>query len=246
MRKSIKLVSNHHSCSQGWWRKMSSLDYCTLNKVTGKFIWPMPKVKDIFSQLNGSKYFSVLDLWAGYHHIPLDESSIPKTAFTSPFGKCKYIKVPFGLVQAPAYFQELMTGILKDISFASAYLDDIIIFGRTAEEHLNHIKQVFKKLWNAHLLMKLSKCHFITKEIQYFEHILSTKGIRPLPSKTQAINNLHPPKTAKQVHAFLGLIRYYRKFIKNFAKMGKPLTLLTHQKTKFEWTPIHHTTFLMV
>ena len=149
-------------------------------------------------------------------------------------------------MQAPAYFQELMKGILKDFSFAIAYLDDIIIFSRMAEEHLSHIKQVFEKLRKAHLSMKLSKCHLLTKDIQYLRHILSTKGIRPLPSKTQAINNMHPPKTAKQVCAFLGLIRYYRKFIRNFAKMAKPLTLLTHQKAKFTWTPIHHTAFLML
>ena len=136
----------------------------------------------------------MLDLWAGYHHIPLDELSIPKTAFTSPFGKYEYIKVPFGLVQAPAYFQELMTGVLKDFFFAFPYLDDIIIFSRTAEEHLNHIKQVFKKIQNAHISMKLSKCHFFIKEIQYIRHILSTTGIRPLLSKTQAINNMHWPK----------------------------------------------------
>ena len=194
----------------------------------------MPNEEDIFSQLNGTKYFSTLDLQAGYHHIPLYKSSIPKTAFTSPFGKYEYIKVPFGLAQALAYFQELTTAILKEFTFAITYQDDIIIFSRTVEEHLNHIKQVFKKLQNAHLLMKLSKCHFFTKEIQYLRHILSTKGIKPLPSKTQAINNMYPSKTAKQVHTFHGLIGYYRKFIKNFAKMAKPLTLLTHQKAKFE------------
>ena len=137
-----------------------------------------------------------------------------------------------------------MTGVLKDFSFIIVYLDDIIIFSRTAEEHLSHMKQVFEKLRNTQLLMKLSKCHFFTKEIQYLRHILSTKGIRPLQSKIQAINNMHPPKTAKQVCTFLGLVGYYRKFIKNFAKMAKPLTLLTCQKTKFEWTPVHHTAFL--
>ena len=126
-----------------------------------------------------------------------------------------------------------MTGVLKDFSLAITYLDDIIIFSTTAEEYLSHSKQVFGKLQNAHLSMKLSKCHFFTKEIQYLRHILSTNGIRLLPSKTQAINNMHPPKTAKQVGAFLGLVRYYRKFIKNFPKMAKPLTLLTHQKAKF-------------
>ena len=214
--------------------------------VMWKFIWPMPKVEDIFSQLNRAKYFSTLDLWVRYHHIPLDESSIPKTAFTSPSGKYEYIKVPFGLAQTPAYFQELITGVLKDFSFAIIYQDNFIIFNRTAEEHLIHIKQVFKKLWNAHLLMKLSKCHIFTKEIQYLRHILSTTGIRLLPPKTQAINNMHPPKTAQQVCAFLGHIGYYRKCFKTFAQVAKPLTLLSHQKAKFEWTPVHHTTFLML
>ena len=204
----------------------------------------MPKVEDIFSQLNGTTYFSALDLRAGYHHIPLDEESISKTAFTSPIRKFKYVKVPFGLAHAPAYFQELMTGILKDFNFTIAYLDDIIIFSQTVEEHLDHIKQVFKKLQSVHLLMKLSKCNFFMKEMQYLGHILSTKGIKPLPSKTKAIQNMHPPKMPKQIHPFLGLIGYYRKFIKNFVKLPKPLTLLTHQQAKFEWTSIQHNAFL--
>ena len=105
----------------------------------------MPKVEDIFSQLNGTKYFSTLDLRAGYHHIPLDEESIPKTTITSPFWKFEYVKVPFGLAQVPAYFQELMTRILKDFNFTIAYLDDIIIFSKTVEEHLDHTKTSFHK-----------------------------------------------------------------------------------------------------
>ena len=118
------------------------IDYQALNKVTRKFTSPMPKVKNIFSKLNGANYFSTLDLRASYHHIPLDKASIPRTAFNSPFSKYEYIKVPFGLAQAPAYFQELMTGILKDFDFAIAYLDDIITFSRTAEEHLSHWKGI--------------------------------------------------------------------------------------------------------
>ena len=165
-----------------------------------------------------------MDLQAGYYHIPLDESSIPKTAFNSAFGKYEYVNIPFGLAQAPAYFQESMTGILKDFNFAIAYFNDIIIFSRTAEEHLLHIKQVFQKLQSAKLSIKLSKCHFFSKEIQYLGHILSAKGIFPLPSKTQAILKMHPPTTPKQVHAFLGLVGYCRKFIKDFAKIAKSLT----------------------
>ena len=125
------------------------IDYRALNEVTRKFTWPMPKVEDIFSKLNRATYFTALDLHAGYHHIPLDKSSIPKTALNSPFGTYVYVKVPFGLAQAPAYFQELMTGILKDFPFAIAYLDDIIIFSKTAQEHLSHICMVFKKLTSA-------------------------------------------------------------------------------------------------
>ena len=124
MRKSIKLVSTIVPKGDGG--KCLVIDYCTLNKVTRKFMWPMPKVEDIFSQLNGAKYFSTLDLCTGYHHIPLDESSIPKSAFTSPFGKYEYITVPFGLAQALAYFQELMTRILKDFNFTIAYLGCLV------------------------------------------------------------------------------------------------------------------------
>ena len=102
------------------------IDYRALNKITRKFTWSMPKVEGIFSKLNGATYFTTLDLRPGYHHIPLDKPSIPKTAFNSTFGKFEYVKVPFGLAQAPLYFQELMTGILKDFNFAIAYLDDIL------------------------------------------------------------------------------------------------------------------------
>ena len=220
------------------------IDYRALNKVTRKFTWPMPKVEDIFSKLNRATYFMTLDLRMGYHHISLDKSSIPKTAFNLPFGKYEYVEVPFGLAQAPAYFQELMTGILKDFPFAIAYLDDIIIFSKTPQEHLSHIRMVFEKLRAANLSMKKSKCNFFSKEIQYLGHILNTTGIHPLPSKTQAIQHTTPPTTPKQVRAFLGLVGYSRKFIREFARIAKPLTLLTRQQIKFKWTLEHQEAFI--
>ena len=168
--------------------KQLVIDYRAFNKVTRKFTWTMPKVEDIFSKLNGATYFTTLDLRAGYHHIPLDKPSIPKTAFISPFSKFEYMKVLFGLAQAPAYFQELMTSILKDFPFAIAYLDDIIIFSKTPKEHLSHTKMVFKKLKLANLSMKKGKYSFFSKEIQYLGHILSATSIRPLPAKTHANN----------------------------------------------------------
>ena len=220
------------------------IDYRALNKVTRTFTWPMPKVEDIFSKLNGATYFTTLDLQAGYHHIPLDKPSIPKTAFNSPFGKFEFVKVPFGWAQAPAYFQELMTGILKDFSFAIAYLEDIIIFSKTAQEHLSHTHMVFEKIKSANLSMKKSKCSFFSKEIQYSGHILSATGIWPLPAKTHTIKHMQWPTTPKRVRAFLGLVGYYGKFIKGFGKIAKPLTLLTRQQVKFDWTLEHHAAFL--
>ena len=137
-----------------------------------------------------------------------------------------------------------MTGVLKDLPFAMADLDDIIIYSSIPEEHLQHIKTVFKKLRHAKLSMKLSKCHFFTKEIQYLRHILGVEGIKPVLAKTEAIKAMHPPVNPKQVHAFLGLVGYYRKFIKNFVKIAKPLTMLTRMDIKFEWKETHHCTFM--
>ena len=124
----------------------------------------MQKVEDIFSKLTGATYFMTLNLRAGYHHMPLDKPSISKTAFNSSFGKYEYMKVPFGLAQALANFQELMAGILKDFNFEIAYLDDIIIFSKTPQEHLLHIRMVFEKLKSANLSMKKSNCSFSPKK----------------------------------------------------------------------------------
>ena len=154
------------------------IDYRALNKVTRKFTMAYAQSRRYILQ---AKWCYILHyfrpLHAGYHHIPLDKSSIPKTAFNSPFGKYEYVKVPFGLTQAPAYFQEIMTGILKDFPFAIAYLDNIIIFSKTPQEHLSHICMVFEKLRTANLSMKRSKCSFFSKEIQYLGHIISATVI---------------------------------------------------------------------
>ena len=217
------------------------IDYRALNKVTRKFVWPMPKVEDIFSQLKGAKYFPTLDLRAGYHHIGLTTDLIPKTAFTSPFGKYEYVKVPFGLPQAPAYFQELMTGVLKDLPFAMAYRHHHIQLypRRTSTTHQDSLRETLPCQ-----TINETKCHFFTKEIQYLGHILGMEGIKPVPAKTEAIKAMHPPVNPKQVCAFLGLVGYYRKFIKNFAKIAKPLTMLTRMDVKFEWKETHHCAFM--
>ena len=218
------------------------INYRVLTKITEKFVWPMPRVEDIFSKLKDAKYFSTLNACTGYHQKPLDEDSVPKTAFTSPFGKYMYLKVPFGLAQVLAYFQDLMNKVLKDSPFTIAYLDDMIIYSKSAKEHLGYFHKVFQKLHDAKSTMKLSRCHFFAKEIQYLGHIHSNTGIKPLPPRQQLLNSW-TPRTAKQVRAFLGLVDYYHRFIKNFAHIAKPLTALTQHDAKFTWTSGHLTAF---
>ena len=159
--------------------------------------------------------------------MPFDDPTIPRAAFTSPFSKYVYLKVPFGLAKAPAYFEELMNKVLKDLPFAIASLDDIIIYSKTTEEHLTHLQQVFHKLQDAKLSMKLSKCNFFAKEIQCLGLLMSATDIKPLPSKTEAFKIMKPPRNTKQVWAFLSLMGFYSKFIKRFAHTAKLLTTLT-------------------
>ena len=136
-----------------------------------------------------------------------------------------------------------MNKVLKDIPFAIAYLDDIIVYSKTAKEHLNHLQEVFHKLCNAELTKKLNKCHFFAKEIQYLGHVLSSTCFKLLPFKTVAIKLMNAPKIAKQVGTFLGLVGYYCMFIKNFPHIAKPLISLTHHDAKLTWTSSNLTTF---
>ena len=145
---------------------------------------PLPKIDEMYGRLKGAKYFTTLDLQSGYYHIGLSESSKAKTAFIIPFGKYQFEVVPFGLAQAPVYFQQLISMVLQDCSeFTMAYLDDIIIFSRNECEHLKHIKVIFQKLIDTGLKLKESKCDFFKKEIHYLGHLISSEGIHPLPEK---------------------------------------------------------------
>ena len=216
--------------------KRLCVDFRALNKITRTYIWPMPRAEDIFAKLGKAMYFTTLDLRAGYHHIALDKDSIKKTGFCLPFGKYEYLKVPFGLAQAPAYFQNLMNKVLTGLNFAISYLDDIIIFSETPEEHLRHIKIVLKRLQDANLKMKKSKCSFFKRELHYLGHLLTRDGIKPQPEKVETLTNLKPPTSAKGVREFLGMVGYYRKFISRFADAARPLTKLTRRNVKFEWS----------
>ena len=145
--------------------KRLCVDFRALNSITRTYLWPVPRVEDIFSMFGKTKMFTTLDLRAAYHHIPLDRDVIKKTAFILPFGKSKYLKFPFGFAQAPAYFQNLMDRALKGLSFAMAYLDDVTIFSKTPEQNIAHINVVLKRLQAANLRMKRTKCSFSKKEL---------------------------------------------------------------------------------
>ena len=145
--------------------------------------------------------------------------------------------VPFGLAQAPAYFQLLMNKVLEGLKFAMTYLDDIIIFSENESQHLEHLETVFSCLREAGLKMKWSKCDFFKSEIHYLEHLISPEGISPLPNKLDCIQHMPAPKNTKEIKQFLGLTGYYRKFVPRFADISRPLTTLTTKDKKFEWTP---------
>ena len=191
------------------------------------------KIDEMYGRLRGAKVLSTLDLRSGYYQIRLSESSKAKTAFITPFGKYQFEAVPFGIVQAPAYFEQLISMVLQDCSnFAMAYLDDIIIFSCNEEEHLKHIEIIFQKLKAAGLKLKESKCDFFKREIHYLGHLISDEGIHPLPEKLDTIHNMPKPRNPKEIKQFLGLCGYYRKFVPCFSDISKPLAKLTGHEVK--------------
>ena len=210
---------------------------------------PLPKIDEIYAQLQGSKIFSALDMRSGYFHIELSEEAKPKTAFVpgGPHGsKYQFNRCPFGLSQAPAYFQRLVHEVLRGLPFTFGYLDDILIFSSGVEAHLEHLRKVFLRLREAKLKLKASKCSFFKKHIQYLGHLVSGDGIEPLPEKLEAVENMPPPKTPKEVRQFLGLVGYYRKFVPKFADIARPLTNRTKQDIKFEWSEKCQKTFQLL
>ena len=197
---------------------------------------PLPKIDEMYAKLKGAKFFSTIDLRSGYYHIALGKDSRSKTAFVTPFGKYEFLQVPFGLAQVPAFFQHLMNKVLDNCSFAMTYLDDIIIFSNSEEEHLAHIEEIFRRLEAADLKMKRSKCDFFKKHIHYLGHLISADGIRPLKDKLDTIQDMPAPSSSKEVKQFLGLAGYYRKFVPHFSDLSRPLARLTCKDKVFEWT----------
>ena len=215
------------------------VDYRKLNQATKFDSYPMPKISDILDQLNGKKYFTCLDLASGYHNVCVDPKSQEKTAFVVEHGLYEYKRMPFGLVSAPASFSRLMDHVFRGQldDFLLVYLDDLIIFSDTLEEHLEHLREVFKILREAKLKLKGKKCQFFLQEVSFLGHVVTPDGIKPDPGKIEKILNFKVPTNVKQVQSFLGLASYYRRFIKDFSKIAHPLIELTKKngEKNFVW-----------
>ena len=232
------------------------IDLRKLNNRTVKDAYSLPRIESILDSLGGAQIFSTLDLKAGYWQVEMAEECKAYTAFTcGPLGFYECDTMPFGATNAPATFQRLMHDCLGELNmnWCVVYLDDIIIFSDTKEEHLKRLEAVFQKLCAAGLKLKPSKCFFFREEIEYLGHVVSGKGISTNPKKIEAVAKWPTPKTVYDIRLFLGFVGYYRRFIKNFSKITKPIREVitglenqskrTAKKTYIEWTDAADTAF---
>ncbi|GJT02861.1 putative reverse transcriptase domain-containing protein [Tanacetum coccineum] len=213
------------------------IDYRELNKLTIKNRYPLPRIDDLFDQLQGSRYFSKIDLRSGYHQLRVHEDDIPKTAFRTRYGHFEFTVMPFGLTNAPAVFMDLMNRVCKPYldKFVIVFIDDILIYSKTKEDHEVHLGLVLELLRKEKLYAKFSKCEFWLQEVHFLGHVVNQNGIHVDPSKIEAVKNWKTPTTPSEIRSFLGLAGYYRRFIANFSKIAKPLTSLTQKNQKYVW-----------
>ena len=216
------------------------VDYQRLNSIAEADAYPMPRVDEMIDRVGRAKFVTTLDLMKGYWQVPLTARTRAKTAFATPFGLYQFRVMPFGLQGAPATFQRLMDSVLRGLEgFSAAYMDDVIIYSETWEDHLRHIDQVLRRIRKAGLTLKMRKCQFAMSEFVYLGHVVGGGLVQPEAAKLEAVRNFATPRTKKEVRAFLGLTGYYRKFIKDFASISAPLSDLTRKNgpNQVEWTP---------
>ena len=228
------------------------VDYRRLNAVTKLDSYPLPRIDDLLDQLAHARYFTTLDLASGYWQIRVHEDSVPKTAFITPQGLYEFRVMPFGLTNAPSTFQRLMQQLLaglnpsQDTAFVSVYIDDVLIYSHTMEEHLVHLRTVLQRLAEAGLKLKPEKCHFVRQEVEFLGHVITPKGLKTTARLVSAVEEFQQPTNAKQTRQFLGLCSFYRRFIPGFAKIAKPLHQLTRVGIPFSWTVERQRAFVML
>ena len=211
----------------GKWR--FCIDFRKLNGITRKDNHPLPRIDMLLEKFEGSKWFSTMDMASGYWQVEMDEKDIEKTAFITHEGLYEWTVMPFGLTNAPATFQRTMQMVLGELFYtvAPVYIDDIIVHSKTFQDHMRDIENVFEKIQGANLKLGPEKCKFCFEEIKFLGHIIGKDGIKTDPAKIEKVKNYPKPTNITQLRGFLGLAKYYRKFIKDFAKIAKPLNELT-------------------
>ena len=222
------------------------IDFRKLNDQTIKDAQPLPRIDDTLDALKGAKYFSTLDLKSGYWQVPIKEEHKEKTAFRTSSGQLyEFNQLPFGLCNAPATFSRLMDQVLTGLSWKIClyYLDDIIVFSSTWEEHLRRLEEVFIRLREAHLKLSATKCTLARTEVIFLGHLVSSDGLRPDPRLLESIREIPVPSTITQVRSFLGLVGYYRRFVKGFSDIASPLNRLLEKTSSFTWTPACQTAY---
>ena len=227
----------------GSWR--FCIDYRKLNAVTVKNKHPMPIVEELLDELAGSAWFSKLDLRSGYHQIRVAPQDIHKTAFCTHQGLYEFVVMPFGLTNAPATFQGLMNEVFAPLlrKGVLVFMDDILIYSPTLEDHACLRTAVLQILSDNNLFAKPSKCSFAQNSIEYLGHVISSNGVSTDPHKIQAVKDWPVPSNIKDVRGFLGLTGYYRRFIKHYSLISRPLTLLLRKGTPFVWSVTTQETF---
>ncbi|GJT06321.1 putative nucleotidyltransferase, ribonuclease H [Tanacetum coccineum] len=198
------------------------IDYRELNKLTIKNRYPLPRIDELFDQLQGSWYFSKIDIRSGYHQLRVREEDIPKTAFRMRYEHFEFTVMPFGLTNAPAVFMDLMNLVCRPYldKFVIVFIYDILIYSKYKEEHEVHLKLMLELLKKEKLFEKFLKCEFWLQEVHFLGHVVNSEGILVGPSKIEAVKNWKPPKTPTEIRSFLGLAGYYRRFITNFSKIA--------------------------
>lgn len=214
------------------------VDYRQLNTVTQKDAFPLPRIQDCLDAVAKSTLFSTFYLTSGYHQIPVKEEDISKTAFVTKCGLFEFTAMPFGLCNAPATFQRIMELALHGLQWQTCiiYLDDIIVYGATFEEHMNRVEEVLKRMIDANFKLRPEKCQLLQPEVTFLGHVVSADGVRPNPDNVAKILQWPPPATVTEVRQFLGMASYYRRFICDFASIAKPLVDLTRKNAEFMWT----------
>ncbi|KAJ9545025.1 hypothetical protein OSB04_024732 [Centaurea solstitialis] len=213
------------------------IDYRELNKLTVKNRYPLPRIDDLFDQLQGAAWFSKIDLRSGYHQVKVREEDVQKTAFRTRYGHFEFVVMPFGLTNAPAVFMDLMNRVCRPMLDKSVivFIDDILIYSKSKEDHVIHLIEVLETLRRERLYAKFSKCDFWLQEVQFLGHLVNREGIKVDPAKIEAVMKWEVPKTPTEIRSFLGLAGYYRRFIQDFSKIAVPLTRLTRKNVKFVW-----------